>query len=69
MPNAKFPGDYRTVITRIPARLDPALMKEPRAIQGVPRPEQRKKGVLRKQVPSMMGIPTLSLPVPPTKDS
>ncbi|KAI0972854.1 dDENN domain-containing protein [Xylaria arbuscula] len=69
MPNAKFPGEYRTVITRTPARLDPALMKEPRAIQGVPRPEQRKKGVLRKQVPSMMGIPTLSLPVPPTKDT
>ncbi|KAI0425604.1 dDENN domain-containing protein [Xylaria sp. FL1042] len=69
MPNAKFPGEYRAVITRIPAKLDPALMKEPRAIQGVPRPEQRKKGVLRKQVPSMMGIPTLSLPVPPTKES
>ncbi|KAI1357480.1 dDENN domain-containing protein [Xylaria arbuscula] len=69
MPNAKFPGDYRSVITRIPARLDTALMKEPRAIQGVPRPEQRKRGLLRKQVPSMMGIPTLSLPVPPTKDS
>ncbi|TGJ78789.1 hypothetical protein E0Z10_g9973 [Xylaria hypoxylon] len=64
MPNAKFPGEYRAVITRIPARLDSALMKEPRAIQGVPRPEQRKRGVLRKQVPSMMGIPTLSLPVP-----
>ncbi|KAI0194745.1 DENN domain-containing protein [Xylaria flabelliformis] len=64
MPNAKFPGEYRTVVTRIPARLDPTLMKEPRAIQGVPRPEQRKRGVLRKQVPSMMGIPTLSLPVP-----
>lgn len=63
MPNAKFPGEYRAVITRIPARLDPTLMKEPRAIQGVPRPEQRKKGVLRKQVPSMMGIPTLSFPV------
>jgi hypothetical protein len=64
MPNAKFPGEYRAVITRMPARLDPSLMKEPRAIQGVPRPEQRKKGVLRKQVPSMMGLPTLSLPVP-----
>ncbi|KAI1813647.1 dDENN domain-containing protein [Poronia punctata] len=62
MPNAKFPGEYRAVITRVPARLDPSLMKEPRAIQGIPRPEQRKKGVLRKQVPSMMGLPTLSLP-------
>ncbi|GAP83726.1 putative DENN domain-containing protein [Rosellinia necatrix] len=64
MPNAKFPGEYRAVVTRIPARLDPTLMKEPRAIQGVPRPEQRKRGVLRKQVPSMMGLPTLSFPVP-----
>lgn len=64
MPNAKFPGEYRTVVTRIPARLDPSLMKEPRAIQGVPRPEQRRRGVLRKQVPSMMGPPTLSLSVP-----
>ncbi|KAI1825406.1 dDENN domain-containing protein [Xylaria intraflava] len=64
MPNAKFPGEYRAVITRIPSRLDPTLMKEPRAIQGVPRPEQRKNGVLRKQVPSMMGLPTISLPVP-----
>ncbi|KAI8630717.1 dDENN domain-containing protein [Xylariaceae sp. FL1651] len=67
MPNAKFPGDYRAVISRIPARLDTALMKEPRAIQGVPRPEQRKKGVLRKQVPSMVMLPTLSMPVP-TRD-
>ncbi|KAI0137403.1 DENN domain-containing protein [Xylariales sp. AK1849] len=54
VPNAKFPGDYRTVTTRIPLRLDSSLMKEPRAIQGVPRPEQRKRGFLRKQVPSMM---------------
>lgn len=68
MPNAKFPGEYRAVVTRIPARLDPTLMKEPRAIQGVPRPEQRKRGVLRKQVPSMVGIPTLSFPVP-TRES
>ncbi|KAI1433209.1 dDENN domain-containing protein [Xylaria sp. CBS 124048] len=67
MPNARFPGDYRAVITRIPSKLDPSLMKEPRAIQGVPRPEQRRNGVLRKQVPSMMGLPTLSLPVPREK--
>ncbi|KAH9883957.1 dDENN domain-containing protein [Xylariomycetidae sp. FL2044] len=56
VPNAKFPGEYRAVTTRVPARLDPSLMKEPRAIQGVPRPEQRKRGVLRKQVPSMMAL-------------
>ncbi|OTA65261.1 DENN domain-containing protein [Hypoxylon sp. EC38] len=54
VPNAKFQGDYRAVTTRTPARLDPSLMKEPRAIQGVPRPEQRRRGVMRKQVPSMM---------------
>ncbi|KAK3321159.1 AEX-3 domain-containing protein [Cercophora scortea] len=59
VPSAKFPGDYRSVITRIPARLDPSLMKEPRAIQGVPRPEQgRVRGLTRKQVPSMLGPPT-----------
>lgn len=61
VPNSKFQGDYRTVTTRIPARLDPSLMKEPRAIQGVPRPEQRRRGVIRKQVPSMM----ISLPTSP----
>ncbi|KAJ2907156.1 DENN domain-containing protein [Zalerion maritima] len=55
VPVAKFPGEYRTVVTRIPSRLDPSLMKEPRAIQGVPRPEQRgTRGLIRKQVPSMM---------------
>jgi hypothetical protein len=53
VPNAKFPGDYREVTTRIPLKLDVSLMKEPRAIAGVPR-EQRKRGFLRKQVPSMM---------------
>ncbi|KAF9877783.1 DENN domain-containing protein [Colletotrichum karsti] len=57
VPNAKFPGEYRTVVTRIPTKLDPALMREPRAIQGVPRPEQRRGGLLRKQVPSMVGSP------------
>ncbi|KAI0009278.1 DENN-domain-containing protein [Xylariaceae sp. FL0662B] len=57
VPNAKFPGEYRTVTTRMPAKLDPSLMKEPRAIHGVPRPEQRKKGVMRKQVPSMIATP------------
>ncbi|KAI0884723.1 DENN-domain-containing protein [Annulohypoxylon maeteangense] len=64
VPNAKFQGDYRSVTTRIPARLDPSLMKEPRAIQGVPRAEQRRRGVMRKQVPSMM-IPTPASPSSP----
>ncbi|KAI1101901.1 DENN-domain-containing protein [Jackrogersella minutella] len=53
VPSSKFQGDYRSVTTRTPARLDPSLMKEPRAIQGVPR-DQRRRGVMRKQVPSMM---------------
>ncbi|KAK8039114.1 DENN domain-containing protein [Apiospora rasikravindrae] len=54
LPNAKFEGDYRAITTRIPSKLDRSLMKEPRAIEGVPRPEQRKRGLIRKQVPSMM---------------
>ncbi len=59
VPSAKFPGDYRSVVTRIPTKLDPTLMKEPRAIQGVPRPEQgRYRGLARKQVASMLGPPT-----------
>lgn len=65
VPSAKFNGEYRAVTTRIPAKLDPTLMKEPRAIQGVPRPEQRKRGVMRKQVPSMMGFPTPPSPEAP----
>ncbi|SPO05772.1 related to lustrin A [Cephalotrichum gorgonifer] len=59
VPNSKFPGDYRAIVSRMPTKLDPSLMREPRSIQGVPRPEQRKRGVARKQVPSMVG------PVPP----
>jgi hypothetical protein len=50
-PSARFPGDYRQVISRIPAKLDTTLMKEPRMIQGVPRQQrgevnQRRKPVL-----------------------
>lgn len=62
VPNSKFNGDYRAVTTRTPARLDPSLMKEPRALQGLPHPEQRRRGVIRKQVPSMM----ISSPTSPT---
>ncbi|KAK1972137.1 DENN domain-containing protein [Colletotrichum sublineola] len=57
VPSAKFPGEYHSVVTRIPSKLDPSLMKEPRAIQGVPRAEQRTRGLIRKQVPSMVGSP------------
>ncbi|KAK4238910.1 AEX-3 domain-containing protein [Achaetomium macrosporum] len=65
VPSAKFNGDYRSVITRVPLRLDPSLMREPRAIQGVPRPEQgRVRGLIRKQVASMLGPPTPDFSVP-----
>lgn len=55
MPSAKFPGDYRSVVSRIPARLDTSFMKEPRTIQGVPRIDMPGKRVGRKAVPSMLG--------------
>jgi hypothetical protein len=53
-PNSSFPGDYRSVISRIPAKLDPTLMKEPRVIQGVPRIPMGK--ARRKPIPSMLGL-------------
>lgn len=53
-PSARFPGDYRQVISRIPAKLDPALMKEPRVIHGVPRVPPVK--ARRKPIPSMLGL-------------
>lgn len=52
-PSSRFPGDYRAVISRIPAKLDPTLMKEPRVIQGVPRIPMAK--ARRKPIPSMLG--------------
>lgn len=56
LPKGAFPGEYRSVVTRIPATLDKTLMREPRAIQGVPRTERRgSRGLIRKQVPSMLG--------------
>lgn len=56
LPKGNFPGEYRSVITRIPSCLDRTLMREPRAIQGVPRMEQRgTRAFVRKQVPSMLG--------------
>ena len=52
--NSRLPGDYRQIVTRIPAKLDPSLMKEPRANQGAPRvPQARTK---RKPIPSMLGL-------------
>lgn len=53
-PSAKFPGDYRSVVSRIPARLDVNLMREPRVLLGVPRPDGPGKKVGRKAVPSLL---------------
>ena len=53
-PKGRIPGDYRAVITRKPARLDPTLMKEPRALQGVPRIDTV-NARSRKPIPSMLG--------------
>ncbi|ROV95124.1 hypothetical protein VSDG_05804 [Cytospora chrysosperma] len=55
VPNANFQGDYRSIVTRVPTRLDPSLIKEPRSIQGAPKPEQRGKGFLRKAIGSGTG--------------
>ncbi|KAF2266681.1 dDENN domain-containing protein [Lojkania enalia] len=52
-PNSRFPGDYRAIVTRIPPKLDPTLMKEPRVIQGMPRIPAAK--ARRKPIPSMLG--------------
>lgn len=58
VPKGNFPGEYRAIITRTPARLDRSLMREPRAIQGVPRMDPRNtRGLARKQVPSMLPPP------------
>ncbi|KKO99018.1 hypothetical protein THAR02_08889 [Trichoderma harzianum] len=56
LPKGNFPGEYHSIVTRMPARLDRSLIREPRTIQGVPRVEPRgPKGVARKQVPNMLG--------------
>ncbi|MBE7180313.1 MAG: hypothetical protein INR71_03730 [Terriglobus roseus] len=58
-PSARFPGDYRQVISRTPSKLDPTLLREPRVIQGQPRvPNSKAK---RKAVPSMLGPKSSSL--------
>lgn len=56
VPKGNFTGEYRSIVTRVPSRLDRTLMREPRSIQGVPRVEQRgSRGLVRKQVASMLG--------------
>jgi len=49
-----IPGEYRNVVSRIPAQLDIGLMREPRTIQGVPRMDMPGKRVGRKAVPSLL---------------
>ncbi|KAI9680578.1 MAG: hypothetical protein M1817_004018 [Caeruleum heppii] len=58
-PSSRFPGDYRQVTSRIPAKLDPALMKEPRVIQGAPRITTTK--TRRKPIPSMLGLSNVTI--------
>ena len=53
-PKGRIPGDYREIITRIPAKLDTTLMKEPRSLQGVPR-INTVNARSRKPIPSMLG--------------
>lgn len=54
LPHSRSPGDNQPVTGRMPAKLDPALMKEPRSIQGVPRLQQAR--TKRKPVASMLGL-------------
>jgi hypothetical protein len=58
-PNSRFPGDYRSVVSRIPAKLDPTLMKEPRVYQGVPRVPAPK--ARRKPIPSTLSNGEVSI--------
>jgi hypothetical protein len=55
-PNSRFPADSKTMSGRTPAKLDPALMKEPRSIQGAPRLNTVAR-TKRKPVASMLGLP------------
>ncbi|KFY83813.1 hypothetical protein V500_09883 [Pseudogymnoascus sp. VKM F-4518 (FW-2643)] len=55
-PSGAFKGEYKSVICRMPARLDPELMREPRVIGGVPRVVVNGgKRMGRKAVPSLLG--------------
>lgn len=53
-PTSRLPSDMSTVLGRMPAKLDPTLMKEPRSIQGAPRIGQAR--TKRKPVASMLGL-------------
>jgi hypothetical protein len=57
-PSARYPtaaeNSASATTGRTPAKLEPALMKEPRSIQGAPRPGQAR--TKRKPVASMLGL-------------
>ena len=53
-PKGKVAGDYRTIVTRTPAKLDHTLMREPRLVQGLPVRMSTAPGK-RKPIPSMLG--------------
>lgn len=54
--------DYRATVTRIPAKLDPTLMKEPRMIQGAPSLPRGGREGRRKPLPKMLNGLALSPP-------
>jgi hypothetical protein len=58
LPASRSPGDVKTSSGRVPAKLDPALMKEPRVVQGVPRLQAAR--TKRKPVASMLGLSSQS---------
>ncbi|KAK0947179.1 hypothetical protein LTR29_001462 [Friedmanniomyces endolithicus] len=57
-PTSRVPGDRAAVSGRVPAKLEPTLMKEPRSIQGAPRLQQVR--TKRKPVASMLGLASQS---------
>lgn len=54
-PTGNIKGDYRATISRVPAKLDISLMREPRTISGVPNLKPLGGRVGRKAVPSLLG--------------
>ncbi|EMC97616.1 hypothetical protein BAUCODRAFT_459889 [Baudoinia panamericana UAMH 10762] len=57
-PTGRVIGDRSVINGRIPAKLDPTLMKEPRSIQGAPRIQPAR--TKRKPVASMLGLSSQS---------
>ena len=53
-PKGKVTGDYRAIVTRTPAKLDPTMMREPRIVQGLSTRLSTVPGK-RKPIPSMLG--------------